>query len=89
LITIVSPRTFARWASGESSSGKPRKPGCPRKPEEIRQLIAQMAEGTGWGSRRETSRCSSTNIPRRPAARATAWDFVDLIMQIVHVQGPP
>ena len=36
LITIVTPRTFARWLSGESSKTKPRKPGRPRKPEEIR-----------------------------------------------------
>jgi putative transposase len=52
LITIVSPRTFARWASRESSTGKPAKRGRPRKPEEIRALILQMAKDTGWGYRR-------------------------------------
>jgi len=53
LITIVSPRTFARWMSNEGTTRKmPAKPGRPRKPEEIRALILQMAQDTGWGYRR-------------------------------------
>lgn len=53
LITIVSPRTFARWVGGEGATPKkPAKPGRPRKPEEIRALIIQMAKDTGWGYRR-------------------------------------
>lgn len=51
VITIVSPRTFARWAS-EESTREPAKRGRPRKPEEIRELILQMAKDTGWGYRR-------------------------------------
>jgi putative transposase len=50
LITIVTPRTFARWASGVPL--KPRKPGRPRTPEEIRQLVVQIAKDTGWGTGR-------------------------------------
>lgn len=51
LITVVSPRTFARWASGETRSVGKRtaKAGRPRKPEEIRQLVIQMATENGWG----------------------------------------
>lgn len=53
LITVVSPRTFARWASGETKSvGKKKaesKGGRPRKPEEVRQLVVQMAKDSGWG----------------------------------------
>ena len=52
VITIVHPRTFARWVSGESSGKKPRKAGRPRNPEEIRNLIVQMAKDSGWGYRR-------------------------------------
>jgi putative transposase len=49
VLAIVSPRTFAGSASGKSSTGKPAKRGRPRKPEEIRQLILQMAKDAGWG----------------------------------------
>jgi len=51
LITIVSPRTFARWASGETKSvGKKKaKTGRPRKPEEVRELVVQMARENDWG----------------------------------------
>jgi putative transposase len=52
LITIVNPRTFMRWVNGEELKRKPCKPGRPRKPEEIRDLIVQMAKDTGWGYRR-------------------------------------
>ena len=51
LITIVSPRTFARWASGETKSIGRRKAkvGRPRKPEAVRELVVQMAKQSGWG----------------------------------------
>ena len=52
VITIVHPRTFARWLSESESGKKPRKRGRPRKPEQIRQLILDMAKATGWGYRR-------------------------------------
>jgi putative transposase len=53
LISIVSPRTFARWLSAE----KPVKfkdvlcgrPGRPRTDSEIRDLILRMAEENAWG----------------------------------------
>lgn len=51
LITIVSPRTFARWISSETKRVGKRtaKVGRPRKPEEVRQLVVQMAKDNGWG----------------------------------------
>ena len=51
LITIVTPRTFARWLSGEAKSSNPssRKPGRPKTPDEIRDLVVRLAQETGWG----------------------------------------
>ena len=52
LITIVSPRTFARWASGETKSVGKRKAkvGRPRKPEEVRQLVVTDGQGKRLGA---------------------------------------
>jgi len=72
LITIVHPRTFARWASGETSKNKSRKPGRPRKPEETRQLILQMAKDNAWGTKRipgELKKLRIGNISRSTIAR--------------------
>ena len=72
LITIVHPRTFARWVSGSTSQRKPRRPGRPRKPEAIRQLIVQMASSTGWGYRRilgELKKLRIGGISRSTVAR--------------------
>jgi putative transposase len=52
VITIVHPRTFARWLREKRSGVKRRKRGRPRKPEDICQLIVGMAKDTGWGYRR-------------------------------------
>jgi putative transposase len=52
VITIVHPRTFARWLSEAKSGLKPRKRGRPRTAEQIRQLIIDMAKDTGWGYNR-------------------------------------
>ena len=52
IISIVSYRTIFRWANEVKSKSKPRKPGRPRKPEEIRELIIQIARETGWGFRK-------------------------------------
>jgi putative transposase len=54
LITIVTPRAFARWAAaerGEQTTAKPsgRKPGRPRTPEDIRALVLRIARENGWG----------------------------------------
>jgi len=52
LITIVHPRTFARWLKDTTAKLTPRKRGRPRTPDEIRTIILQMAKDTGWGHRR-------------------------------------
>ncbi len=56
LITIVSPRTFARWLAGSGTAGAKsvaaRKSGRPRTAEEIRALVIRIASETGWGSLR-------------------------------------
>jgi putative transposase len=53
LITIVHPRTFARWLSETKAGIQEKKArGRPRKPEEIRQLVLDMAKESGWGYRR-------------------------------------
>jgi putative transposase len=52
LITIVTPRSFARWVVGDRIPKRhrvDRKPGRPRTEGEIRELILQLARETGWG----------------------------------------
>jgi putative transposase len=52
LVTIVTPRTFARWLNGERQGARAkrqRKPGRPRPPDEIRDWVVRMARETGWG----------------------------------------
>lgn len=53
LITIVSPRTFARWLSGEKRPSRTKradaKPGRPKTADEICKLVVQLAQETGWG----------------------------------------
>ena len=51
LITIVSPRTFARWVSakGKTKVKRPSMTGRRPKPLEIRQLILKLARENGWG----------------------------------------
>jgi putative transposase len=69
VITIVHPRTFARWLSEAKSGIKRRKRGRPRTPEEIRQLIVEMAKNTGWGYRRILGELKKLQI--RSVSRAT------------------
>jgi hypothetical protein len=52
LISIVTPRSFARWVVGDRVPKRrrvDRKPGRPRTAEEIRELILRLACETGWG----------------------------------------
>ncbi len=53
LVSIVTPRTLARWLSQDKQPKEVkqsrRKPGRPRTPEEIRELILRLARENGWG----------------------------------------
>ena len=51
LITIVSPATFYRWVRDEKTGKpKPKNPkGGRRKPQEIRDLVVEIAKTTGFG----------------------------------------
>ena len=53
LITIVSPRTFTRWLSGETPTRKTSSPvvpsGRPRTEAAIRDVVLRLARETGWG----------------------------------------
>lgn len=51
LIAIVTPRTFARWLSGELGKKKvpARNLGRPKTPDDIRDLILRIAHDTDWG----------------------------------------
>ena len=55
LISIVTPRSFARWLRGtgfQDGVGSTRKPGRPRTAEEIRDLILRLASGDRLGLQR-------------------------------------
>lgn len=52
LITIVSPRTFAKWVAARTRSKnptRPRGPGRPPTPDSIRRLVLRIARQTDWG----------------------------------------
>lgn len=69
VITIVHPRAFARWLSESKFGKKVRKRGRPRTPEQIRQLIVEIAKTTGWGYRRILGELKKLRI--RNVSRAT------------------
>jgi putative transposase len=52
LLTIVSPRTFTRWLSGETKlckDSKPVRPGRPKTPADICALVLRLARVNAWG----------------------------------------
>jgi putative transposase len=54
LITIVSPRTFTRWLNAPRviRRAKSRRPGRPRTPDGIRELVLRLARENDWGDTR-------------------------------------
>lgn len=70
LITIVSPRTFARWLSGEGRIVKATSQasrGRPPTKEHVRELVVRLARETGWGYTRilgELKKLGETKISR-------------------------
>jgi putative transposase len=86
LITIVSPRTFARWLNGEKPPAKKttRKPGRPRTEAEIRDLVLRIARETGWGYTRILGELKKLGV------RAIAWSTVVNILKENGLDpGPP
>lgn len=49
VISIVTPRTFARWVAAESGRPRIRSFHPRRTPEQIRALVVRIARDTGWG----------------------------------------
>ncbi|MFN0054655.1 MAG: hypothetical protein ACKV0T_20985, partial [Planctomycetales bacterium] len=54
LISIVKPATFLGWVNRERGpkareKKSTRKPGRPRTPDDVRELIVRIANETGWG----------------------------------------
>jgi putative transposase len=50
LITIVSPRTFARWVKGDEPGARVRRgPGRPRTSVDLQELVLRIARETGFG----------------------------------------
>lgn len=84
LITIVTPRTFARWMSGERrSDGGPPKMGRPRKPESVRALVLRLARETGWGYTRILGELRKLGI--HDISRST---IVNILREHGFVPGP-
>jgi putative transposase len=71
VITIIHPRTFARWLSEKTSGVVPRERGRPRTPEHIFQLIIDMAKNTKWGYQRIVGELRKLRI--RSVSRATVF----------------
>jgi putative transposase len=77
LVTIVTPRTFARWLKGERrgiTTKRPRKPGRPRTPDEIREWVVRMARETGWGYSRILGELKKLGI--RAIAKSTVKNIL-------------
>jgi putative transposase len=77
LVTIVTPRTFARWLKGErqrATAKRQRKPGRPRTPDEIRDWVVRMARETGWGYSRIIGELKKLGI--RAIAKSTVKNIL-------------
>ena len=75
LISIVTYQTFVRWirekeaAHTEKKTASDRKPGRPRTPDEIRELVLKLASENSWGYTRipgELRSWVSTVSPDKP-----------------------
>jgi len=77
LVTIVTPRTFARWLKGDgrgATAKRQRKPGRPRTPDEIRDWVVRMARETGWGYSRILGELKKLGI--RAIAKSTVKNIL-------------
>src|SRR3954462_14755588 len=77
LVSVVTPRTFARWLGGAVPGGpKPptRKPGRPRTAAAIRELVLGIARETGWGYTRILAELRTLGI--RAVCRSTVINIL-------------
>jgi putative transposase len=76
LVTIVKPRTLARWVRQYNGTPSKKRTGRPRIEEDIEALVVRLAKETGWGYTRilgelrklgirRVSRSTVVNILRR------------------------
>ncbi len=74
VITIVHPRTFARWVARESGLVQPRPLRRRRTPEQIRALVIRIARETGWGYTRIVGELRKLHI--RKISRGTVKNIL-------------
>ncbi|HEY8506127.1 MAG TPA: hypothetical protein VIL46_16190 [Gemmataceae bacterium] len=77
MITIVSPRTFARWLRGETPSPKkkrPARPGRPRTEAEVWELVLRLARENAWGYSRILGELKKLGV--RSIARSTVVNIL-------------
>ena len=75
LVSVVSYSTFRRWLRDDAGEGKPktaaatrRKPGRPKKPDDLRELIVRLGKETGWGYTRilgEVRKLTTVKVSRQ------------------------
>jgi putative transposase len=78
LVGIVSPRTFLRWLNGEGRRPRRRagltRPGRPRTPEAIRDLVLRLARENDWGYTRILGELKKLGV--RKVARSTVVNIL-------------
>jgi putative transposase len=87
LITIVSPRTFARWVAGagdtRATRTAPRKAGRPRTAEDVRELVIRIDRESSWGSLRVHGELRKLGV--RNVSRSTVVN----ILREAHIDPGP
>jgi putative transposase len=76
LLTIVSPRTFARWVNGKKAARQAkRRQGRPRTTAEIRHLVLRLAQESNWGYTRILGELKKLGVPvSRSTVRNILWE---------------
>ena len=83
MITIVRYGTYLRWVRNHKGLVSKKRPGRPKKPDEIRQLVLKIAQETGWGYTRVLGQLRRLGI--MDISRQTV---VNILQQAGHDPGP-